>query len=162
MRRHTHRPAALAALKAMPLALLLAALALPAVAASSASSASSDAASTSVGSVSTSFEKSSNSSSGKDANVAEGEYRIVEVADAAQRPGAMRLKLQAVAKPGADNEFFLYLPRQALEQGRLAEGQIITAKHRSFGMEFAKAANAFFLVVKDAWHNELSTKAITL
>ncbi len=162
MTRHTHRPAALSALSMMPLALLLAALAMPAVAASSASSASSESVSTSVGSFSTSFEKSSDSSSGKDANVAEGEYRIVEVADATQRPGAMRLKLQAVAKPGADNEFYLYLPRQALDQGRLAEGQIITAKHRSYGMEFAKAANAFFLVVKDAWYNELSTKAITL
>ncbi len=144
-----------------PLVLLLAALALPVIAGSSASSASSDSVSTSVGSISTSFEKSSDASSKGD-KVAEGEYRIIEVAVAEQRPGAMRLKLQAVAEPGADGEFYLYLPRQALEQGRLAEGQVVTARHRPYGIEFAKSEAPFFLVLQDAWYRELHNKVVTL
>ena len=157
MIRHPKRLTALSALSA----LLLGTLTLPALAASSASSASSDASSTSVGSVSNSFEKSSDSSS-KGKEVAEGEYRIIEVADAAQRPGAMRLKLQAVAQPGAEGEFYLYLPRQALELGRLAEGQVVMARHRPYGMEFARSEVPFFLVMHDDWHRELNTKAVTL
>lgn len=148
-------------LRLAPLALLLATLAAPALAGSSASSASSDGSSTSVGSVSTSFEKSSNSSS-KGTDVAEGEYRIIEVAAAEQRPGTMRLKLQALAQPGAEGEFYLYLPRQALDLGRLAEGQVVMAKHRPYGMEFAKSEVPFFLVLQDAWHRELSTKVVSL
>lgn len=144
-----------------PLALLLSVLALPAMAGSSASSASSDSVSTSVGSISTSFEKSSDSSSKGD-KVAEGEYRIIEVAVAEQRPGAMRLKLQAVDQPGAAGEFFLYLPRQALDQGRLAEGQLVTARHRPYGIEFAKSETPFFLVLQDGWYRELHNKVVTL
>ena len=143
------------------LALLLATLGLPAMAGSSASSASSDSVSTSVGSISTSFETSSESSTKGD-DVAEGEYRIIEVAVAEQRPGAMRLKLQAVAKPGAESEFYLYLPHQALAQGRLETGHVVTARKRPYGLEFAKADAPFFLVLQDAWYREMSTKAITL
>ncbi len=143
------------------LALLLGAAALPAFAGSSASSASSEGSSASFGSSSTSVEKSSNSSSG-DKKVAAGDYRVVEMADASARPGVMRLRLQATA--GAADEFFLYVPRQAVDDGQIAAGQVVTARERTYGLEFARAETrqAFFLVLKDEWYQELQTRAVTL
>lgn len=143
------------------LTLILDAAALPAWAGSSASSASSEGSSASVGSLSTSVEKSSNSSS-KDDKVAAGDYRIIEVADAAARPGVLRLRLQATAD--AAEEFFLYVPRATVEQGQLGTGQLITASTRDYGVEFAHTATqqAFFLVLKDAWYQELQTRPVTL
>ena len=143
------------------LALLVGAAALPALAGSSASSASSEGSSASVGSISTSFEKSSQSSSG-DKKTAAGDYRIVEMADAAARPDAVRLRLQAAA--GNLAEFFLYVPRETVAAGRLAPGQWVTARDRAYGTEFARAdtKQAFFLVLDDAWYQELATRAVTL
>ena len=133
----------------------------PALAASSASSASSDGSSASVGSLSTSIEKSSNSSSKGD-KVAEGDYRIIEVAVAERQPGKMRLTLRALNP--ADGEFFLTLPQEAVQQGRLAEGGVVTARAHAYGLQFAAGAprEAFFLVLQDAWYQELQTKAVTL
>ena len=149
----------------MPLltAVALAALCLPAWAASSASSASSDSVSTSVGSISTSFEKSSDSSSkGKD--VAAGDYKVIEMADAPARPGTVRLRLQAVAGGGAEGEFFLYLPQEAAERGALVAGSVIAARQRPYGLEFAQgpAREAFFLVMADDWYRELQTRVVKL
>lgn len=143
------------------LALLAGAAALPALAGSSASSASSEGSSASVGSSSTSFEKSSQSSSGETKTTA-GDYRIIEMADAAARPGAMRLRLQATADSAT--EFFLYLPREAVAAGRLATGQVVTARDRAYGIEFARAETkqAFFLVLDDASYQELATRPVTL
>lgn len=142
-------------------ALLSTAACLPVLAASSASSASSDAVSTSVGSSSTSIKQSSNSSS-KDDKVAAGEYRIVEVA--AADAGQLQLQLQHVAIAGAEGALTLTLPRSAFEQGGLAAGQLVAARHRPYGIEFARADNreAFFLVLDDAWYRELGTHPVTL
>ena len=132
----------------------------PALAASSASSASSDGSSASVGSLSTSIEKSSNSS--KADKVAEGEYRITQVAAADKQPGKMRLTLRALNP--ADGEFVLTLPQQAVQQGRLAVGGMVTARAHAYGVQFAAGAprEAFFLVLQDAWYEELRTRAVTL
>jgi hypothetical protein len=154
--------------RATVLALLLGALAWPAVAASSASSASSDSVSTSVGSSSTSLETSSGSSSGGEQKVADGDYRIIEVADAPARAGTVRLKLHPVADEGATlaqkNEFFLYMPQEAYEQSRLGQGSVVTAKARAYGLEFAggTAKKPFFLVLADEWFRELQTKVVRL
>ena len=133
----------------------------PALAASSASSASSDGLSASVGSLSTSIEKSSNSSSKGD-KVAEGDYRIIEVTVAEQQPGKMRLTLRALNP--ADGEFFLTLPQTAVQQGQLAAGGVVTARAHAYGLQFAAGAprEAFFLVLRDEWYQELQTKAVTL
>jgi hypothetical protein len=147
--------------------LLCAALAfaapLPALAGSSAASSASDSLSTSVGSISTSIEKSSASSTTDEKKVADGDYQLLEMAELAERPGMLRLRLQALA--GADKqEFFLLLPRQAAEAGRLAEGKIVTAQQRPYGLEFAAAETkaAFFLVLDDAWHRELQSHPVVL
>ena len=140
---------------------VLAAAAGPALAASSASSAASDGSSASVGSLSTSIEKSSNSSSKGD-KVAEGDYRIIEVAVAERQPGKMRLTLRALNL--ADGEFFLTLPQTAVQQGQLAAGGVVTARAHAYGLQFAAGAprEAFFLVLRDEWYQELQTKAVTL
>ncbi len=149
------------------LALLLAvAAAAPAWAASSASSAVSDSITTSVGSISNSIQKSSDSSSGKDEKVAEGDYKIIEVAAAPARPGTVRLKLQPVADgaTAAKGEFFLFMPQEAFEQSRLGPGHVVTAKPRPYGLQFTQAASqkVFFLVMDDEQYRELQTKVVSL
>ena len=145
-------------------ALIALASAGPALADSLASSASS-ASSESVGSVSTSFGKSSDSS--KTTTAAVGDYKIVALATAPERPGMLRVKLQAVAEDNADPEFVLYLPQALAEQARLAEGGIVTARQRPYGTEFAYASGgnerqAFYLVLADDWYRELQSRAVQL
>lgn len=144
------------------LTLLWMAIAAPAWADSVASSASS-AGSASVGSLSESVRGSSNSSS-RDNQVAEGEYRVVEVAELDGRPGMLRLRLQAQQRPGDAGELWLDLSQQALERRGLAAGDLIRAQHRPYGVEFAYAdtREAFFLVLADAWRHELDPRAVTL
>lgn len=144
-------------------ALLVAAA--PAWSASSASSAVSDSISTSVGSISNSIQKSSDSSSSKDDKVAEGDYKIIEVAAAPARPGTVRLKLQPVGEKAAKaGEFFLFMPAEAYEQSHLAPGHVVTAKPRAYGLQFtyADSQKAFFLVLDDEQHRELQTKVVSL
>ncbi len=131
------------------------------LAASSASSASSEGSSASVGSVSTSFEKSSDSSSKGD-KVAAGDYKVIQMADAADRPGVLRVTLQATAD--AANTFVLLLPQAAAAQGQVALGAVIQARPREFGLEFAAGAprQPFYLVLHDAAYRELRTQVVTL
>jgi hypothetical protein len=138
----------------------------PAFAASTASSASSESSATSVGSVSTSFGTSSEGSS-KTVTAADGDYKIIEVAAAAQRPGTVRVKLQGAAGRGDNAEFFLYLPQAVAEQAGLAQGGVVTARPRPYGTEFAHAAagaakQAFYLVLADDWYRELQTRPVQL
>jgi hypothetical protein len=144
------------------IALLCAATTTPCLAESFASSASS-AGSASSGSVSDSIGGSSKSSSGE-TKVADGDYRVIEVADLSERPGMLRLKLQAMALPGEAGVVLLTLPRQALAQRGLADGAIVSARHRPYGLEFAHAdtREAFFLVLADDWHRELAARPLTL
>ncbi|MET0517336.1 MAG: hypothetical protein ABW005_00755 [Burkholderiaceae bacterium] len=150
----------------IPLALLLAASG--AARAESASSASiSTSLTTSSASISNSIERSSDSSSRKD-KVAQGDYRVVEIAEAAGRPGHLRVHLQALAAgEDADDDFFLVLPRQAAENGRLAAGAIVAAQPRPYGIEFAAAdgqgrRQAFFLVLDETWQRELKSLPVVL
>lgn len=146
------------------LALVLGAAALPAFASSTAASSASEGVSASVGSVSTSFEKSSDASSKGDKTAA-GDYKVTEVAKVAERPGTVRLALQPVAAEArADDSFYLYVPAQVVARDPVAAGQVITAKPRPYGVEFARAdtGRAFFLVMHDAWHRELQSNAVTL
>jgi hypothetical protein len=134
---------------------------LPARAASSTSSAVSDSSTTSVGSVSGSLGNSSNSSS-KTTTAAEGDYKIIDIAAAPERPGMIRMTLQATGGRGADGEFLLYLPQAVAERTRLAQGGVVTARARPYGTEFAHGATPFFLVLSDAWYRELQTTAVQL
>jgi hypothetical protein len=146
------------------LALLMASAALPVVAASSASSEVSGSVSTSVGSLSNSVGKSSDSSSGKDKGVAEGDYRVIEVAAVADQPGKLLVTLQATADDTVNGELTLTLPQAAVARGQLASGAVVTAKHRAYGVEFAAGAarEPLFLVMRDEWFRELDSRPVTL
>lgn len=126
-------------------------------------SSASSAGSASSGSVSDSLEGSSDSSS-PDRKVAEGEYRVAAVAPVDGRPGAVRLTLQPTQARAGAGEFFLTLPQQALGPQGLAEGAIVSARQRPYGLEFARAQTreAFFLVLHDEWHRELDPRLVTL
>lgn len=145
-----------------PAALLaLAGATLPALAASSAASSASESLSTSVGSVSDSF-KNSSESSDRPNRTADGDYKVIEVAAADERPGTLRLKLQPA--DGAGEAFELYLPQKAADVGGVAVGQVVSARNRDYGVEFARADNRqpFFLVLEDAWYQELASNPVAL
>lgn len=133
---------------------------LPALAASSTSSAASEGVSASVGSVSTSFEKSSASSTGGDKK-AEGPYRITEMAEAPTRPGLLRLALKAEA---GDHELVLLLPKATADGQQLAVGVVIQATPQTYGVQFAKplAREPFYLVLNDDWFDAMKTTRVTL
>lgn len=131
----------------------------PSWAESFASSASS-AGSASLGSSSDSVQGSSNSSS-RPTQVAQGDYRIVQIAEAGDAAGRLRVSLQALDGRTAQ-DFALLLPPAAAQAGQLAVGGVVSAADRPYGTELRSAAThaAFFLVVADDWHAELQTRAI--
>jgi hypothetical protein len=135
-------------------------------AASSASSASSEGSSASSGSVSDSFGSSSESSK-TEKKVAQGDYRIVQIAAAAQ-PGQLRLVLEAVAgaDAGTTGRFELTLPEATVQQAALAQGATVHARERSYGWAFAagtlrEGREPFFLVVHDAQKREFATTKLS-
>jgi hypothetical protein len=88
------------------------------------------------------------------------------MAEVAQQPDMVRVRLQGIAAAQTE-EFFLTLPRHAAERGQLAEGQVVEAQHRPFGLAFAALdttgnVNPFFLVLDDAWHRELESRPVVL
>lgn len=134
-----------------------------------ASSAISNSFSASVGSVSTSFNASSDASSpGRPLRT--GQYRVVEIAAAAGREGYARVMLRPVGDAAADgaDDHPLFLPLETVARSALATGHFVTARERSYGLELAKAAAAgetpqtFFLVVADERYRELQTRPVTL
>ncbi len=144
--------------------LATAALALPAFAASSTASSASEGASSAASSGSKSLEKSSGSSSKGD-KVAAGDYRILDVAAAVDRPGMLRVHLQAAADTDAGvDDFYLVLPELAFEKSQLSIGQLVTARQHAYGLEFAnqQSQQAFFLVLSDEWYRELDSRAVVL
>lgn len=126
-------------------------------------SSASSAASESVGSVSDSLSGSSKSSS-EDKKVAEGDYRVLQVAALEGRPGMLRLTMQAVDRPGTDGAITLDLPQKALKQRTLTAGDVVRTRQRAYGYEFAHAdtREAFFLVLADDWHRDLQSRPVTL
>ena len=150
-------------LRVIVVAVLCAGAVLPSFAESFASSASS-AGSASSGSASDSLGHSSKSSTGT--NTADGDYRVIEVAELAGRAGVLQLTLRATA-PGVDHEFVLKLPRQALAPRGITTGEIVQVRNRDYGLEFARAngaqaREAFFLVLDDDWQRELEPHPVAL
>jgi hypothetical protein len=81
--------------------------------------------------------------------------------------GRWRLPRQATALPGEQGELLLTLPRRALEPRGIAAGDVIHARNRPYGLEFARAngaqaREAFFLVLADDWHRELDPQPVKL
>ena len=134
------------------------AAALPCEADSFTSSASS-AGSASVGSLSDSIKTSSGSST---KSVAEGDYRILDVA-AAERPDTLRLKMQHVAHAGDEAAvIYVEIPRPALGDRAAVAGELVGVRQRPYGYEFAWADTrvAFFLVLAGDWQRELDSRPL--
>ena len=135
------------------------ALALGANAESFASSASS-AGSASSGSVSDSLSGSSDSSK-SDRKVADGDYRIIQIAQTPDRADRTRLTLQA---DNPDDRIVLDMPQTTFEQHRLAAGDKMYAQNRVYGIEFGRGdtRQPFYLVLADEWYSELASRPVTL
>lgn len=133
--------------------------ALPAGATSFTSSASS-AGSASSGSVSDSLGTSSNSASG-DKKVAEGNYRIIDMALVPERPGIARLTL--VADKG-EQRVELSLPQKVVHDRSLGKGELVHAQHRAYGIEFSSAdtREPFYLVLADKVHDQMAARPVTM
>lgn len=133
--------------------------------ADSLASSAASAASQSVGSVSTSLQGSSNSSS-RGNTVAEGDYEVTNVAAAPGKPGMLTLRMKATVDTAGtrddDGAFTLVLPQAALGERGIAAGETVQVRHRPYGYEFARASNRepFFLVLADAWMRELDARPI--
>lgn len=124
-------------------------------------SSASSAGSQSSGSISDSLKGSSNSSSRDNNKVANGPYRIIDVAALPGRDGMTRLTLQADA---AQASVVLDLPQAALDKQQLAQGDVVHAQNRAYGIEFSRndTRAAFFLVLADDWYGELATRPVSL
>lgn len=130
-------------------------------ASSTAGSSASSAASDTVGSVSDSFQGSSNSSSEDDKHALNGDYRVQGLYAVADRPGRLRIALVPVDQP-EQPAVMLELPQQVAMNAGVVEGLVITARPRPYGTEFATAEAPFYLVVEDAWYRELVARRVTL
>lgn len=126
-----------------------------------ASSAASSASSASSGSVSDSLRGSSRSSfdGGK---VAEGDYRITEVAQADNREGFTRVAMQSDAD--AQRRIVLELPQATFAKERLGPGDLVHAQQRVYGTAFARGdtREAFYLVLADDWYAGLAARPVGL
>jgi hypothetical protein len=135
----------------------------------SAASSASSAGSASLGSLSDSIQGSSRSSSGKN-QVAEGDYRVIEVATAPGKADHRLIRLQAAASPAVDSsaELTVQVPAAALGTQGLQSGEVVRIRHRFYGLEFARAAQGanpaepFFLALDDAWHRQLASRPVSL
>jgi len=146
-------------------ALLTGTAALPCLAESSITSLASDSLSRSSGSISDSITGSSHASSPDNRQV-KGDYKVIDMAEAADKPGMVRMHLQLVAGADADtdDEVTLLLPRAAADQGHVAKDAIVTAMQRPYGIEFASGQphQAFFLALADDWNRDLKTAQLVL
>jgi hypothetical protein len=122
-------------------------------------------ASSTASSASDSLAGSSNSSSPAK-TAAAGDYRVDAVAQAPERPGKLRLTLQATTRDGADSRFQLDLPEAVVAEQRLAAGAVVNVQHRPYGLAFAHAGRTprepFFLVLADDWHGEFEARPVKL
>lgn len=121
----------------------------------------SSAGSQSIGSLSESVRGSSNSSSRRN-EVAAGEYRIVATAELPAAPNMQRLQLQATGSNSSG--FWLDVPRAALARHGLDVGDLIRARLRPYGFEFARAdtQEPFFLALADDWMRDLASHPVSL
>ena len=145
------------------LALLACTAPLTCLAASSAASSVSDSLTQSSASISDSLTDSSHSSSPNNKQ-ALGDYKVIEMAEVADRPGYVELHLQPVATNTVGEELYLRLPRTAAEQGHVGNGAIVTALQRPYGIEFAanQPRAAFFLALADDVVRDMKLAPVTL
>lgn len=124
-------------------------------------SSASSAGSASSGSISDSSEGSSDSSSDDKKKSAEGDYRIVDVAQAPARPDYVRITMQA---DEPTKRLTLELPAETFAKQNLGQGDMVSAHKRVYGYEFARGdtQEAFYLVLADDWFDELAPRPVVI
>ena len=139
-------------------------------AASSASWAASEGVSASVGSLSTSVQSLSNSSTRGEA-IAQGTYRVVELAPQPGRPDLLALRLERAdqaqpqaAGPQAPAAVRLVLPARTVRAAAILAGDAVVVRDLPQGLEFAhgQPARAFFLALREEALGDLRTRPLTL
>lgn len=131
--------------------------------ASSAGSSASSAGSASLRGSSDSISSSSGSGAkDKTAMVKDGDYRVAAVAPTPAQPHKLRLSLEPQGIAQAE-PFQLDVPLQALGGAAPAVGEIVQARQRAYGVQFARAAvqEPFFLVLADAWDRQMDSRPVT-
>lgn len=124
-------------------------------------SSASSAGSASSGSISDSLNGSSNSSGGDKRKVADGEYRIIQIAATPDRADRTRITMQA---NDPQQRIVLDLPQITFDKQQLAVGDAMYAQNRSYGIEFGRSDKhqPFYLVLADEWYGELASRPVSL
>lgn len=124
-------------------------------------SSASSAGSASSASVSDSLSGSSNSSRDT-SKTADGDYRITDVSEVPGRTGIVRVNMQTDGSQ--EGRIVLDLPLAVLKNHGLGRGDLVRAKRRVYGLQFARASTreAFFLVLADDWHGELAPRPVVI
>jgi hypothetical protein len=145
------------------LALLACAAPLTCLAESSAASSISDSISQASGSISDSLKGSSHSSSPDNKQV-KGDYKVIDMAEVADKPGFVELHLMPATGANVGAEVYLTLPREAVEQGHVGTGAVVTALQRPYGIEFAanQPRAAFFLALADDVARDMKMAPVAL
>jgi hypothetical protein len=122
-----------------------------------------------LGSVSDSLTTSSGSSS-RGAGLAAGEYRVLDVAELADKPGTVRVQLvPAPTAPRAGAQaanhttaLSVDMPRAALGAQGLAKQEAVSILQRPYGFALARTANreAFFLLLDGTWRGEFEAAPV--
>lgn len=132
--------------------------------ASSAASSASSAGSASSRGSSDSLRASSDSSSGTEekTTVIDGDYRVAAIDAIDGRPGMLRLTMDPLAAEAGGQRLELDLPAVSLGDRPVVAGDVIAARNRPYGVEFARGQTpkAFFLVMADAWNRDLDTRPL--
>jgi hypothetical protein len=104
----------------------------------------------------------SSQSSGNAIKNAEGEYRVLAVADAADRPGWARVELAPLA--AGRTALYLYVEADDLASERIAAGQIVAARAQAYGLAFARQGRetAFAVVLRDDWLNDIHPRPVAI
>ena len=124
-------------------------------------SSASSAGSASSGSISDSLNGSSNSSGGDKRKVADGEYRIIQIAATPDRTDRTRITMQA---NDPQQRIVLDLPQITFDKQQLTVGDAMYAQNRSYGIEFGRSDKhqPFYLVLADEWYGELASRPVSL
>lgn len=122
----------------------------------------SDSVSGTVTSLSDSVQRISNSSS-KAVGMAEGDYKVTDIAAVDGHPEKMRLTLIAAGND-RDKDLYLYVPRDDFNRTHIARGQTVTATQRPYGVAFAEAntPQPFVVVLNDTWVKDLRTNVVSI
>lgn len=126
--------------------------------ASSIASSAADAGSSASDSASSTLNASSDSSTNND-KVAEGNYRITDIAQIPNKPTHTRISLRSEE---TQQTLTLDLPTTTWQQQKLHLGDNIQAKTQAYGLEFARPEQSapFFLVLHDQWYSELHSRPV--